>query len=121
MTDFQILTAIRNNGGSIGFTDLLNQGLSDPKPDTKADKHRVENLLADRYISGDACAYGTLRMERKGTALLDQLEQKLNQLEKDRADEVSKEKRERKFSIVLAILSELLAFALGFLTHILIS
>lgn len=121
MTDFQILTAIRNNGGSIGFTDLLNQGFLYPKPDGKVDKYRIENLLADHYISGDTSAHGTIRMEPKGTVLLEQIEQKLYQHEQDRADEMAKEKRERKFSVALTIFGELIAFALGFLTHLLIS
>ena len=121
LTDYQILTAIRNNGGSIGFTDLLNQGLSDPEHNPVADKHRIQNLLTGKCISGSTTAYGTIRMEPKGTALLDQLEEKLKQRDQDRADEVSKEKREHTFSIALTILGELFAFALGFLTHVLIS
>ena len=121
MTDFQILTAIRNNGGTIEFTDLLNQGLSDPKHNPVADKHRILNLLSDNCISGRPIAYGTICMEPKGTALLDQFEEKIKQDAQYRADEVAKEKRERKFSIALTIFSELIAFALGFLTHILIS
>ena len=120
MTDFQILAAIRNNGGSIGFTNLLDKGLSDPKPDGEVDKYRIKKLLADHYISGDASAYGTIRMEPKGTVLLEQIEQKLYQCEQDRADEMAKEKRERKFAVAMVILGELLAFALGFLTHLLI-
>ena len=79
MTDFQILDAIRNNGGSIGFTDLLNQGLSMSKPDGNADKYRIQRLLADHYISGDASAYGTIRIESKGLVLLEQIEQQLDQ------------------------------------------
>lgn len=121
MTEFQILTAIRNNGGSIGFTDLMDLGLLGSKPDGNADKYRIERLLVDHYISGDARADGTIRMEPKGTVLLDQLEEKLKQLEQDRADEIAKEKRERKFSAILAISSELIAFALGFITHLFIS
>lgn len=121
MNTFQVLSVIRENGGTIGFVDLLNQGLSNPNSDSLADKQRIQNLLAEGYISGNTEAYGTIRMEPKGTVLLDQLEEKLKQLEQNRADEVSKEKRERKFSIALTIFGELLAFALGFLTHMLVS
>lgn len=121
MTDFQILTAIRNNGGTIGFTDLLNQGLTDPKPNLKADEHRIRNLLSGNCISGKPDAYCSIHMEPNGTALLDQLEENLKQIEQKRADEVAKEKRHRKFTIAITIFSEFLAFGLGFLTHLLFS
>ena len=121
MNDFKILAAIRDNGGTIGFVDLLNQGLSDPEPNAVADRHRILNLLSENYISGNPDAYGTIRIEPRGTVFLDRLEESLKQLDQDRAEKTAKEKRERKFSVMLVVLTELMSFALGFLTHILVS
>lgn len=118
MTDFQILAAIRKNGGYIGYTDLINQGLSDPNPDPVADKHRILNLLSENYISGNTEAYGAIHMEPRGTALLDQFEQKINQIEENEANLKSNEKRQRRFTVAITVLSSLLSFIFRYISKL---
>ena len=120
MNDYQILSAVRENGGSITFKELMDMGLSDKKHNPVEDSYRIENLLSGGFLSGSIAPYGRIRMERKGTALLDLLEQKLQELENQRADKIAEQEKQRQFSVKLAILSEVISFLLGFLLRALL-
>lgn len=86
MTEFQILTAIRNNGGSIGYVELLNKLRKkrrfNPFAKDYPDAQYIEHLLSMEYISGSPKAYGRIKLEPSGTARLVELTQERTQRRK---------------------------------------
>lgn len=120
MTEFQILSAIRDSRPSIRYVDLLTLGLKDQMPNGQLDKLRLKFLLSEGYISGRLEPNARLSITPKGVVLLDELEKSFNQQAQKIADEVAKEKSKRKFSIMLTVLGEVIAFALGFLLRVLV-
>lgn len=75
MTEFQILSAVHNSGNSICYVDLLNQGLTDSRPDPCSDKLRIEELIAKGCLSGNLRSGERITLKAHGIALLDQLQQ----------------------------------------------
>lgn len=92
MTEHQILLSIRKNKCSIGYLELLSQNLTEDFPDPQADKLLLRHMISEGYISGELCAYGTLRLEPKGISYLNSLEQK-TQEKQDRTQTESNENR----------------------------
>lgn len=121
MIEYNILCDLHQHGGSMGYVELLNSQHEQRNTDPVTTAQILKHLLSLKYISGKLDAYSTIRMEPAGVAFLDQCEENLSQAKQDRADKIANEKRERFTSVALVILGELLAFALGILTHILIS
>ena len=78
MTELQILTAIRNNQGHISFTGLLNQNLTESKPDPRRDKVLIKQLIKSGHIAGCARAYGTLTLTDAGFSRLEHLKKESN-------------------------------------------
>ena len=125
MTELQILTAIKNSGNSIRFTDLLNQGLTDPKPDPNSDKLRLEYLLSENYISGKMGAYERLSLTPKGIAHLDQLQQELQKQDDDRSYAAAQTRKQKNFdlisSLVGAVLGAIMTLVIEYLLPLLIA
>ena len=121
MLEYNILHDLQQHGGSMGYVDLLNFQQQNHKTAPTTTMMVLKHLLAQKYVSGKLEAYSAIHIEPGGVSALDQYEDKLNQMAQYRTDEVAEKKRERIFSIALTILGELLAFALGFLTHILLT
>ncbi len=91
MTDLQILTTVRDNGGSMEYTALLNHGLSYPNHDSLADMARIEKLIEDKHLLGKTEAYSTIALRKHGRLYLQALQQEETQRTAD-------EKRQQKFS-----------------------
>ena len=107
MTELQILSAVKNNGGSIGYVDLLNIGLSDPEFDALADRDLIRKLIASDVLSGKQEAYSQISFGKNGRLRLKELaqqEQERTQKEdKDRADK----RDQRRHDWAVAILGTL--------------
>ena len=108
MTELQILSAVKNNGGSIGYVDLLNIGLSDPEVDALADRDLIRKLIASDVLSGKQEAYSQISFGKNGRLRLKELaqqEQERTQKEdKDRADK----RDQRRHDWAVAILGTLI-------------
>ena len=77
MTEIEILTAVKNNGGSIPFTQLLNNPPRGNKFNPADDSDRLQNLLSCNLLSGSANAYGTIALTPAGLKHLDDHLQKV--------------------------------------------
>ena len=96
MTDIQILTAVKNNNGSIKYVDLLNLNLSDAYRDPSADKCRINKLIGDKYLKGNTEAHGTISITDNGRLFLQDsyyLEEQNKKLDENASNEKAREKR----------------------------
>lgn len=134
MTEKQILTAVKNNGGHIEYTQLLSMNLSESKPRPRADKALIGILIRDGFLLGQAKASvlisitdaGELRLcsledqealEQKRIEEQEFLIQKLhNELEslnqkiqenssKESAEQKARDRKERSFQVRLSLYS----------------
>ena len=125
MKEHHFLTAFHARGGSMPYGDAVNLAMSlgiDPRDITPF----IENQMNKGHISGDASAYGTLRLTQTGRIFLMEVQerelestrQKLEQLQQ-LADQRAEEKRskldDRKFQVKLAFLASALSFLAGLL------
>ena len=113
MTELQILSVIKNNGGSIGYTDLLNQNLTDTNRDPSADKARIEQMIQRGLLEGRTDAYCSISITNPGRLHLQDaayLEEQKQQLADEAARENSKNKRHDWY---IAILGALFASLIG--------
>lgn len=135
MTELQILNAVSNNGGSIGYTELLNQGLSDSVFDPLTDRAVIRALHRSGALSGDLEAYGIISISDDGRLALRQLQteasiraenirreqaqeqQKFEQITADKAERKAEKRAERAFQIFLSFLQAFLSFAVGLLAE----
>ena len=124
MTEFQILSAIKNNGGSIGYTDLLNLNMTDTVRDPLADKARIEQLISKKLLAGATDAYCQLSITNEGRMHLQNaqyLEEHQNQLAEDVTNNKTKEYRHNWFiTIVGAFITGLITLALNVATYFLL-
>ena len=115
MTDYQILSAVKNNGGTIDYVKLLNLGLSDPFYDPLADKQRIETLIKKNYISGKTDGFASISLTNEGRKHL----QTLQHLEKTNKNRTKKEtlKKSKKimFEIFLVVLGAILSYVFSFI------
>ena len=96
MTELQILSVIKNNGGSIGYTDLLNQNLTDTARDGLADKARIKQMIEAGLLEGRTDAYCSISITDTGRLHLQNasyLEDQNKKLAKESAKNKSKENR----------------------------
>lgn len=96
MTELQILSVIKNKGGSIGYTDLLNQNLTDSNRDSRADKARIEQMIQKGLLEGRTDAFCSISITDTGRLHLQDatyLEDQNKKLAKEAADNKSKENR----------------------------
>lgn len=113
MTELQILSVIKNNGGSIGYTDLLNQNLTDTARDGSADKVRIEQMIEAGLLSGRTDSYCSISITDLGRLRLQDatyLEEQKQQLADEAARDDSKNKRHDWY---IAILGALFASLIG--------
>ena len=66
MTDLQILNAVKNNNGSIEYTALLNQSLTDAYIDGSADKARISKLIEAGLLAGETRAFCSISITDEG-------------------------------------------------------
>ena len=96
MTETQILSVIKNNGGSIEYTALLNQNLTDSNRDVFADKERIKQMINDNLLTGETEAYSRISISNKGRLYLQNayyLEEQNKKLAEDAANDEGKKNR----------------------------
>ena len=71
MTELEILTEIRNNGGSIDYVELLNRGKNYPPYQPSIDQDRLKVLKERGYIAGTFNGYSIVSIEPPGNVYLD--------------------------------------------------
>lgn len=121
MTDLQILSAVKNSGGSIQYTALLSLNVADTHQDTLADKARIEKMIADKLLSGQTEAYCNISITNPGRLYLQNaayLEDIQKQREQEYADTRAEEKRHNFFLRVTTVISLGIAAATLILPHI---
>ena len=121
MTNLQILTAVKNHNGCIGFVDLLNCGLTEPCHDPNADKRRIKDLIKEGYLSGKTDAFSNIVLEDKGRIFLQDAyysSEKEKQIAYDSANESAKKYRqELKVSAISAIISAIVSAIIASLVN----
>lgn len=95
MTEFQILSAVKNNGGSIEYTALINLNISDVNRDGLADKARIEQMLNKGLLKGKADAYCHISISDEGRLYL-QDACNLEDQNKKLAEDVTRNKAKKK-------------------------
>lgn len=115
MTELQILSAITNNGGSIEYTALLNQNMTDSNRDGLADKARIEQMIKDGLLDGRTDAYCNISITKLGRLHLQDacyLEDQNKKLADDAAKNESKKNRHDWYlAIVGAVIAGLIGLA----------
>lgn len=120
MTEFEILTVLKERNGSIEYVELLNIGRTGQVHDTFTNEDLIKKLLSDRVLAGNADAYGYIRFGAKGRLRLQQLEQ-LRQKEAEDAAKASNEKRDqRRHNLLVAIISTVIGSVFGSLITLLL-
>lgn len=114
MTNLQILTAVKNNNGTIGFVDLLNLSLAEPNRDPIADEDRIKQMIKDGLLTGEVGAYSQIHISKYGRRFL-QDSCYANEEEQKTADKTSQEasdnhRRNLKTTILGALISALAGF-----------
>ena len=108
MTELEILAAVKNNGGYIEFTQLLNLNASDVDRDFLADKALIRNLITAKVLRGELKAYANISLTESGHLRLRELQQSA-QIDQERHEESAKKdandktekKKERAFQVRL--------------------
>lgn len=113
MTEFQILSAIKNSGGSIGYIDLLNIGKSDPVWDSLTDRDLVNRLLESNILSGNPGAYGSISFGKDGRLRLKELQQLKDSQSQETAREAKEKASQRRHDWIVAIVSTVFGAILG--------
>lgn len=120
MTDIQILSAIKNNGGSMDFVSVLNLNITDNNRDALADKSRIEKMINDKLLEGKTNAHCQIVITDAGRQFLQDQYYLEEQRQKD-AQEAAKDKADQKrrnrflcattiISLVIAALAVAIAF-----------
>ena len=109
MTELQILNAVKNNGGSIEFTALLNLGKTDLTWEPVADQQMIERLIGDKVLSGKAEAFSTISFGKKGILRLRDLQQSKYDSDQKLAYDAAKDSRQRKHEWQMAVATAVLS------------
>lgn len=121
MTELQILNAVKNNGGSIDFTELLNMGKTDSSLDSIADKRLIEKLIKSEVLSGRTEAYALITFGKEGHLRLRDLQQSANDLADHMADEQSEKYADKRFQTSQTILGIVIGSLFTLLIEIVIN
>lgn len=108
MTELQILSAIKNNGGSIEFTALLNQNMTDANRDSLADQERIKQMIKNGLLSGKTDAYCHISITKPGRLHLQNatyLEEQNKKRETVDAESKSEQKRQNRFLRITTLVS----------------
>lgn len=123
MTELQILNAVKNNGGSIGYIDLMNMGSMDAEWDSIADKELVETLIKNDILSGKMEAYSLITFGSNGRSRLRKINSDADEASKREADiaaekaqnKKSQFRHDLKISIITLAITEILHLLFEFL------
>lgn len=112
MTEFQILSALKNNGGCMEYTALLNQNMTDTNRDPSADEARISQMIKDKLLEGKAEAYHNISITKYGRMFLQDALQAINEKLKDQAKQEKQQSFDNKISVA-SVLIPLVTFFLG--------
>lgn len=104
MTELQILIALKNAGGSMFYTDLLNLGFLDSVHDPVSDRKRILRLREVGEVTGELKAYQRIEITPKGLSRLDAEKQELDKHIEERTYESANQRRQNKISLLSAFL-----------------
>lgn len=113
MTELQVLSAIKNRGGSISYTDLLNIGASDNPWEPLTDRELIARLAEDQILSGGQCAYGKISFGKHGRLRLKELEQCEQERSQKAAEEIAGKRAQRHHDWAVAIIGSLAGAVFG--------
>lgn len=116
MTELQILSAVKNNGGSIGYVALLNLGLSDPVHDPLTDRDLIRKLIDTQVLFGKPGANSTISFGKEGRLRL----QELQQLDEEHRQKVSDNEANKKADRKSQLLNTLLGAVIGAILTLLV-
>ena len=108
MTELQILSAVKNHNGSMEYTELLNLDLTDPIRDPLADKTRIEQMIKNELLEGDAQPYHIISISDKGRLHLQNscyLEEQNNKLAQETAKDKAEQQRQNRFLRITTLIS----------------
>ena len=120
MTELQILNAVKNNGGSIEFTALLNLGKTDLTWEPVADQQMIEQLIGGKVLSGKAESYSTISFGKKGLLRLRDLQQSKYDSDQKLAYDAAKDSRQRKHEWQMAVATAALSSIGTVLTQVML-
>ena len=118
MTEFEILSALSEHGGSMGYTDLVNLSLAEKPPDPVGTSRLIRALLLDHLLSGSTSS--TINLEPTGQLRLDHLRKEENQRAADRADRKAEEKRGFRRDLICALAGSVMTLLVELLVKLLI-
>ena len=113
MTELQILSVVKNNGGSIGYVDLLNIGLSDMELDSLADRDLIREMIQSGVLSGNQDAYTTIHLGKKGRLRLKELQEQEQQRSQQAAYSAKQKSDQFRHDWAVAIASGLIGTVFG--------
>ena len=113
MTEFEILSAVKNSGGSIAYIDLLNIGKSDPEWDSLTDRDLIKKLIESNILSGNPEAYGSITFGTDGRLRLKELQQIIDDQSKQAADSAKEKASQRRHDWAVAMAGTVLGAILG--------
>lgn len=118
MTELQILNAVKNNGGSIDFVELLNFGKVNQSWEPVADQKLIEELIGNKVLSGKSEAYSLISFGEKGLLRLRDLQQTENEYNQKISYETAKDSRQRKHEWQMAFATATLSSVGTVLTQV---
>lgn len=95
MTEFQILSAVKNSNGSMEFTALLNLNVTDTHRDFSADEARIGQMIGDKLLKGRAEANCLISITKEGSLFL-QNAYHLEEQKKKLAEKAAKKEADKK-------------------------
>ena len=104
MTELQILSAVKNNGGSIDFAELINHGKTDTGWEPTADQALINKLIDAKVLSGKTEAHSTITFGKEGLLRLRDLQQAADNLSKQMTDKQSEKNADRRFQLFNTLL-----------------
>lgn len=113
MTELQILSAIKNNGGSIEYTSLLNLSMTDTNRDTLADKALIERMIGAKLLKGQTDAFSHISITDKGRLHLQDAYYLEKQKQKFAEDAAQNEAKKNRHDWGLAIGGAIIAGLIG--------
>ena len=120
MTEFQILTAVRNSHGPIDYVQLLNLGKTETNWDPVADEVLIKKLLTAKLLNGEAKAYSVITLSDRGTLRLLELQQQIKDAKKNADNEAKQRRDDKRHDWAIAIVGTLLGAVLGVLCTLLV-
>lgn len=127
MTELQILSAVKNNGGYIDFAELINHGKTDIGWEPKTDQYQIEKLIEANVLSGKPEPFTTISFGKAGLlrykdlllqeesnrqaqkASIEKQSRLQGELARKQAKEKTEKQRQRIFEVFLVIISSVLS------------